>query len=203
MAAILPKKPGDLDIGKFKVTYAGEHDTKELYKLIHEWLKDNHWQDVQTGALGDMHEIMYHDRTGPSGRNDVWIWWRLEKPSKNSYYKFEMNVDFLLIGMAKTQIVYEGRKIKCDEGELNIEVTAKIVIDPGKKWENHPILKGLNWWFARRLLKNDFDNKETELWRQAYDLQGAIKKYLHLRGFLAQMKVEPFFPSREYAIGKG
>ncbi|MBW3002936.1 hypothetical protein KY328_03005 [Candidatus Woesearchaeota archaeon] len=200
--ALIPKEPGDIKVAKFKITYAGEHDTKELYKLIHEWLKDHEWQEIQTGNPSDWHEIMYHERVSPSGMTDRWIWWRLEKFSKNRYYKYTINIDFLMLGMSKAQIVHEGRKVKCDNGEINIEIDVKIKLDYKGEWSKHKILTHFRNIFPKRIFKTDLDNHEKELWRETYDLQGAIKKYLHLRGFLAQMEVEPFFISREYAIGK-
>ncbi|MEA3430761.1 MAG: hypothetical protein U9R08_05790 [Nanoarchaeota archaeon] len=199
--ALLPKNVKGSTVAKFKVTYAGNFNLKELYKLIHEWLKDHYWQEIQMGSVGDKHEIFYHDRTAPSGRKDVWIWWRLERFSGNRYYKYTLNIDYLGLGLAKNQIVHNGRKIKCDDGEINVEVTAKIELDYKNEWSKNKILSSFRNMFPLRIFKADIDSHETELWREAYDLQGWVKKYLHLKGFLAQMEVEPFFVSREYSKG--
>lgn len=199
--ALLPIKATPLDVVKFKITYAGDFDLKELYKLIHEWLKDNYWEDIQSGKVGDCHEVFYHDRTSPSGRKDIWIWWRLQRFSGNRYYKYTINVDFLGLGLAKSQIVYKGQKVKCDNGEINVEITAKVHLDYKNEWSKNKLLTSFKNMFPKRIFKADLDSKETELWRESYDLQGTIKKYLHLKGFLAQMEVEPFFVSREYSIG--
>ena len=204
MGALLPRwsKISPRDVGaKFKVNYKGEFNMKELYKLMHEWLKDFYWQEVQQGKIGDCHEIMYHDRVGPSGLKDVWVWWRMEKIAPNSYYKYTMEIDFLILGMKKTQVVHKGKKVKCDDGEVVIEINARMWLDVKGEWSKNPILRTFRNLFPERIYKKDIEAHEGELWREAYDFQGVIKKYLHLRGFLAQMEVEPFFVSREYSIG--
>ena len=200
---LLPKKISKIGITKFKVTYAGEFNFKELYKLMHEWLKDNYWQDIQTGSVGEMHEIMYHERVGPSGLKDIWIWWRLEKFPKNRYYKFTLDIDFLILAMGKTQVVSKGRKVKCDNGEVNIDINAQMHLDYKGEWSKNWMLRYFRNAFPERIFKQDIEKHWFEMYREAYDLQGTIKKYLHLKGFLTQMEVEPFFVSREYSIGGG
>jgi len=200
MSGLLPLKVNKIPITTLKVTYGGDFDLKELYKLVHEWLKDNNWKDVQSGK-DDQHEVLYHERSGASGVRDMWIWWRLQKLSSNSYYKYTLNVDYLVIGMGKNQIVHKGRKVKCDNGELNIDISVTMHLDYKGQWSKNWLLRYFMNVFPQRIFKGDIDNHFMEGYYEAYDLQGTIKKYLHLKGFLAQMEVEPFFESKEYSIG--
>ncbi|MBW3015073.1 hypothetical protein KY330_01500 [Candidatus Woesearchaeota archaeon] len=188
---------GKYQVAKLGVTYNGVFNLKELYKLIHEWLKDADWQDKWDANKEMPHEIMYHERTGISGLKDMWIWWRLKKASPNKYYWYELDINYLVLAVKKTEIVHEGKKVKSDVGEVVIDIIATLMLNQ-KEWDKHPILKMFRYWFPERVFKEDLEAHKKELYDEAYKLQGAIKKFLHLKGFLSEMEVEPFTPSLVY-----
>lgn len=113
-----------------KINFKGLFDMKELYKLIHEWLKDADWTDIE--ETDDFaHEVLYHERIGISGLKDLWIWWKMKKASGNKYYSYSMDINFLIIAMGTSEVIYNGQKVKAHDAEVVIEISPKIVLDQG------------------------------------------------------------------------
>jgi hypothetical protein len=121
----------------------------------------------------------------------------MKKPSGSKYYEFSMDVNFLILGMSTQEVIYNGQKVKAHSGEVNIDITAKMNLDRDV-FDSSIFLKPFKFWFPERLFKKDIETHYDELYRDAYNLQGTIKKFLQLKGFLAKMDVEPFSPSMRY-----
>lgn len=185
-----------VEVPTLKITFAGLFDMKELYKLIHEWLKDGEWRDSE-GSDDLYHEILYHERISISGSKDFWIWWRMKKPSGSNYYYYTLDINFLILGMTTSEVIHNGQKVKAHNGEVNIDITAKMNLDQ-EFFDKSIFLRPFKYWFPERIFKKDIESHYDELYREAYNLQGTIKKFLQLKGFLAKMEVEPFSPSLRY-----
>jgi hypothetical protein len=91
------------------------------------------------------------------------------------------------------EIMHQGKKMKVNKGELEIFFRPKIVrTELGKKWQSHWFLKHFWQLYEKRMINEDLDKLEKDLWREAYRLQGVVKAYLNLRNFIPVP--EPFHP---------
>lgn len=183
---------------KFRIKYRGIFHMKLLYKTVHEWLKDKEWKDVDEGGL-DHHERLYLDRTTPHGQKEYWIWWRMfYLPVNNSFYRWRMNIDYHCVYIQDIEVMHEGQKVKCNKGEVEMKILSYIEMDYEGTWSNHPTLKFLKDIFTDRIFQTEMDRHRRECYRETFILQGEIKKYLKLIGFLPQLEIQRFHPARTY-----
>ena len=85
----------------FTVIYQDVFHLKSLYILIYEWLMEEGWTSCQGNweeEKGDKNpETTFYDSRDP-GNKKLWVWWRLQKKTNNSYYHYFMNINFMFLG---------------------------------------------------------------------------------------------------------
>jgi len=174
---------------------------------MHEWLTDEWWvgDDKVVGgphpsqAHRDIEKLYmerHHQKALHRGGTELWIWWRVRKfpfGKNQGYYEFRMDIDFHGMYLVKQEIMHQGKKIRVDKGELEIQIRPKIVrTTKAEAWKKHWFLKNFQELYEKRIISQDLDKLEKEIWREAYRFQGVIKTYLNLRNFIPVP--EPFHP---------
>ncbi|MFC1769313.1 hypothetical protein ACFLZX_06145 [Nanoarchaeota archaeon] len=184
-------------IPEFRVKYKDVFHMKNLYVMLHEYLLDEGFVDT----TGDHNEIekLYMEKTIQKGIHgggkEMWIWWRLIKKPEGKYsgfFRHHLDIDFHLMYGKDTELLHQGKKIKANSGELEIFFRPWIEADSQGKWHGHWFLKHALPLYIERIMSHDLDKREKELWREAYRVQGQVKKYLDLRQFIPV--AEPFHP---------
>lgn len=186
---------------KWRVKHRDIFDMKALYKLLHEWIKEKDWIDFQDdSAVGDQHENLYLDKTGLHGDKELWIWWRVwnwpDIRHTNSFFRYHIDFDFHCVYMQDTEVMFRGKKVKTNKGEVELKTWAWIEMDYNGEWSKHPILRFFLEFFNLRIFYNDLLKHKVELYRESFRLQGIVKKFLQLKQFLPEQEVEPFHPSK-------
>ncbi|MBI2133656.1 hypothetical protein HYU11_03155 [Candidatus Woesearchaeota archaeon] len=173
-----------------------------LYRVTHYWLMENGWKDAKGNVDHENMEILYLERRGTTfspQHRELRIWWRLRKQPLflgGNYYMYHMDIDFNVIQITDVEIMREGQKIKAQHGELRIMIKPYLETELSGAWKDHPILKYVEQYFKARILKRTLEDHKKELYREAYRLQGMMKKYLELKTFLPE--VEMFHQKFEY-----
>lgn len=194
------------EVSSFKVKYSDVFHLRNLYVMMHEYLIDENWyglndmpRSTPSIAHGDIEKLYmerHHQKALHRGGKEYWIWWRLQKQPfirSHGYYVFRLDVDFHGMYMQKLEIIHQGKKMNVDKGELEIFLRPKLVrTDLGKKFQKNFILRNFQELYENRILDQDIEKLEKELWREAYRFQGTIKAYLNLRNFIPVP--EPFHP---------
>ena len=172
----------------FSMVYNGYFSMSLLYKLVRSWILENGY-----GPDKWMEEL-YLQREAPIG-TEHWIFWRTSKKI-NSFITYKINVDFHTLGMNKSEMVNEGKKVKTDKGEVEVFFTPILTVDPDEKWKNAWWFKypAVQQWWLKRFYRIEIDKHEELVIKDAYRLQGIIKQYLDLKGFLREYAGEPFHP---------
>ena len=192
---------------QFRVKFKDIFDMKALYTDLRFWLKEHQWSSVNMNEEiegKDHWETMYLERGLPTGAIERWVFWRLQKlPVTNSYYKWHLDVDFHNVNLSKTEVMRDNKKLKVNKGEVEIKVWAHLEYDVGGKWSKHPILKFFSKMFPNRVFKKElFEDHKRELYREAYNFQSHIKRWMKIRRFLPYEEITPFHPSRMYPSWK-
>ncbi len=180
------KQEPRLVAASFRVKYRDIFSMKNLYKFIHEWILDKDWKDPK------QHETFYGQKT-EKGASEYWIWWDVSKDS-SKYIKYKLRIKFHIIGMASTEIMHEGKKFKAEKGEVEMTFLSWVELSEGE-WKKHWLLKHFPDMYKNRIFHTNLEDHKRLLYREIYQLQGLVKKYLNMKGFLPELKLEPFHPS--------
>lgn len=175
---------------RFSLNFKGVFHLKQLYMMIREWLMENGYKEDK------WMEQLYLQREGPPGK-EHWIWWRMNK-NINKYFKYKFNVDFHTLTISDTEIVHEGKKVKAQKGEIEVFFDMRLILDPNDQWENHWLLKHeiIQRWWKGKFFKPEIDQHEELSIKDAYRLQGVLKQYLDLKGFMHEYQGELYHPVR-------
>jgi len=156
------------------------------------------WTDLEDNT--EHYETFYLEKIDTGGIKELWIKWRPQKiPEENSYYRYWLDFDIHCVGLKNIDTVKEGKKLKVQQGEIEMYVTAYMDLDYQGQWSSHPILKFFNKLFPNRIFRKElFDKHKKELYREAYELQNWIKQWFKLKTYLPYAEKKSFFPSRAW-----
>ena len=199
-------------IEETKIKYKDVFHLKNLYTMLHEYLYEEGWYGTPESRSGTSKELTYASNAHSNieklylekfvqkglhqGGKEMWIWWRLQKmpDSKyNAYFKYHMDIDFHMVYMQDVEVVHQGKKLKIQKGEMEISIHPWIEGDYNMEWRNHWFLKHWQDIYEKRIILQDLEKREKELWRETYRLTGVIKRFLNLRTFIPVP--EPFHPA--------
>ncbi|MBI4438842.1 hypothetical protein HY640_02835 [Candidatus Woesearchaeota archaeon] len=170
-----------------------------LYRVTRYWFYENGWNDLTNNPDHQNIEHLYLERRGTSfspTHRELRIWWRVQKVPLfvgRAYYNYRLDFEFNGIQMTDVEVVKDDKKIKAQHGELRITIKPFIQLEthPGIKspsWSKHFLLRYIESYFKQRVLKRTLEDHKKELYREAYRLQGMLKKYLELKTFLPEME---------------
>jgi len=177
-----------------RIKHVDYFSMKHLYTLTREWLVEEGWA---TRKDEDFPEEFYFQKETQQWGVELWIWWRHKKNTKNSYYRYLLDIDFHVLALKQSEIVRNGQKYKVDHADCEIMIKAKILSDAEDKWKNHPFLKHFQTIFWKRINKNIFEGYKRDLYQQVYRLQETMKSYLQLKTYLPEEEGEQFWLTKQ------
>jgi|TARA_Y100000031_G_C8070299_1_gene314811 hypothetical protein len=169
---------------------------KNLYVIAHEWVIEEGFSKRL-----DHHfpEDFYQHRFTQEAKQEVWIWWRLEKtPTSNSFYRYVLDVDWHILHLGDTEVMFNGMKFKANEGEPEFKIYAKLVYDYDGVWKKHWLLKHFYLLFAKRIFLKDLLVHKREFHHDLYRFKEALKTYLKLRTYLPEPEGQKFYYDKEF-----
>ncbi len=155
---------------------------KNTYIYAWEWLKEEGF--VGLDGEEDRIETMYDERIEMDGSRTMRVWWRCNyNPDNSSYYRYRMNIFWEMNAIKKTEIMYQGKKMNVNEGEVFIHCWAVLELDYDRKWLSHPILKRLDRLFMTRIYKKQREHYEEDLRRRAVRYQEDMKRIMEIQNY--------------------
>lgn len=183
-----------LQAAAFKIKHKDYFIWKYLYVLIHEWLCE---EGYATRDDSTFPEERYMHRENQKSGNEVWVYWRLQKqPVKNSFFRYDLDIDIHVVLLKDAEIMLEGKKYKVNWGEPEVKIWAKVIFDHKREWEKSPIMSRLKWIFFKRINKRNFEMHKKQLYREAYRLQEAVKTYFKLSTYLPEIEGQKFYNTK-------
>lgn len=147
-------------------------NVKETYKHAKEWLE--YWRY-------DVVEKKYKHKEAGDGK-EVEIVWNCTREI-DEYTQFYIEIRWLCLNMKDIIVNIGNQKIKMNKGEINVFVSAYLVLDWQNKWEERPILKFLRSFFEKYLYHGHIQSLKEELWKEAWAFYNEIKAYLNMYEF--------------------
>ncbi len=177
---------GEKTDSNLRVDYEEVLNLKETYKFMREWLNFEGYADGDTEQLM---EKFYLERVTQGGAKEMWIWWRVEKSPTTKYFKRKLNIDMHVLGMKDIEIMHKGNKIKAQRGEYECFVNGVLEFDPKSELPKVPIFGAFVDLFRKRTYLADIERERLHFRDDCLRLQGALKQFLELRGFLPESEM--------------
>ncbi len=189
---------GVVSIPEFKIKYKDVFSLRNLYLMLHQTLLEEDWRGVDGEADHEDIETLYSENVYQKGIHiggkEMWFWWRAEKFPEgkySGYFKNFLDIDAHAVYLQNVEVVQQGKKMNVQNGEIEIFFRPRIELDYRHQWEHHWLLKNLKGVYEKRIIHQEIDKREKELWRDAYRIQAKVKQFLQLRNFISVP--EPFF----------
>ena len=141
----------------------------DTYKHAKEWL--DYWKY-------DVIEKKYKHKETPKG-NEIEIIWNATREI-DEYTQFLLEIRWLCLGITDVKLDIDGKKVKMQKGEINIFITAYLVLDWQNKWEERPIMKFFRSFFEKYLYHGHIQSLREELWKEGWAFYNEMKAYLNL-----------------------
>ncbi|MAF50588.1 MAG: hypothetical protein CMH64_00695 [Nanoarchaeota archaeon] len=161
-------------VKNLKIKQRATFDMGELYKVMFRWFSRNNY---------DFQEKEYLEKAmGDGSAKQLEIAWRARKKISD-YFRFDIKVKFLIIGLKSTEIEVGDVKRKTNEGDLEMRFDAVIVSDYEGKYEGNPVTKFFKDIYNHYIIKSRIENYETQIHEEVYELLAEIKSFLNLFKF--------------------
>ena len=155
-----------------KIRWVGTVDFMELYRFMKNWLEDR-------GYVNDAQKLelkFIERRSGTAKMNE--IAWHGEHVV-SEYFKYNLDVTFLLIGLTETDAQIGDVKKKLDKGDFEIKLVSNVEITDDK-WEGYSLLKKI---YFNLVARKRLPAYKREIYGKTYEFQDAIKEFFALRRF--------------------
>lgn len=183
-----------IEAATYAVTTRDVFKLEYLYIMIHDWLADEGWGSRDDSKFG---ETYYMQREHPQHGKEIWIRWRLTKqaPVSPKTYLWIMDLDFKIIGLKDTEIVYKNQKVKMDRGEFELACRGALIIDHGKEWEKSA-LKRLKRAWLRRVHRHQLGIQKKAIYEECYRLRDLVLSYLKFENIFPEKEAGEFYIKR-------
>ena len=101
-----------------KIKYNGIVDFPTFYKFCYDWLTE----EVQL----EISEDKYAEKIDGDAKNIEIVW--SGKRKMTDYFRFDVKVNFQVLGLTKLEIVQDGKKIKTNKGSFKFEGAFKSAL---------------------------------------------------------------------------
>ena len=157
------------DVYKEKFKQTGYWKYTDVYNLAFSWLK---------GAGYSLKEDLYNEKLSSNGK-EVIILWTAEKKITD-YFKFQIKLDWHILGMKDAEVEVDGKKVKTNKGEVEIVFKGTIIKDYEKRWEDKPLWKFLRGIYEKYVIRETVTEFEDDLEDEVKDMIKNMKSFLRI-----------------------
>ena len=160
------------EIFSSKMKYEGLWDFKEFYKFCYQWLVEEMHLDVI--------EDKYSEKiTGDS--KGIKIEWT-GKRNETDYFQFSVSVKFEIIGLINVEITKDGRKVKMNNGLVEMKVKGSLIRDYDGKFEKTASRKFMRSIYEKWVIPSRINQFEEKLVSDCDEYLAQAKAFLDLEG---------------------
>lgn len=144
----------------------------EFYKFCYMWLNEE--------KNFDLAESVYKEKIKGDAK-EIEIEWK-GSSKVTDYFKFEIKVDFRILGLTDVEIVKDGHKIKMNKGDAEIKIKGTLVRDYDGKFEKSSFQKFLRSVYEKWIIPSRIDEYGEKLIGICDEFLGQAKAFLDLTG---------------------
>ena len=158
-------------ISSQKVKRSGIFNFKDTYQFAYTLLKEQGY-DITEGKYAE--EI-----TGDSKKISV-SWIATKKIS--DYFKIELGIRWDIINLKSVEAEKDGKRIKTNEGSIEIGINGILVKDYDSKWDTSPFTKFLRGLYEKFIIEGRVSQYEGVVAEDVDNLAEQLKSFLTLEG---------------------
>ena len=155
-----------------KIKYNGIFSFSDFYKFCYDWLKE------ETGL--DISEDKYTEKLAGNSKNIKIKWTGTKKVT--DYFKFEIVIEFDLVGLTNVEINQDNKKIKTNKGSVEVKVKGTLIRDYQGKFETTAFKKFLRSIYEKWVIVSRIEQMEDKLIGNSDEFLNQTKAYLDLEG---------------------
>jgi len=157
------------EVYKENFKHTGYWKYKEVYDMMFHWFKDHGYK---------ISEDLYNEKIISNGK-EVVIEWKAAK-KVTDYFEYTIMADWHILGMKDVEVEVDGKKVKTNNGEVEIIFKGLLVKDYEKRWEDRPLWKFLRGVYERYIVRATVDEFEDNVEDDVRELVGDLKAFLKL-----------------------
>lgn len=158
---------------------------KNFYKFVYWWLQEEGYRAANPeDEIDDHPETFYEEWRMPDGDLQRRIWWRmLFNPEfhgqDSARHRYIIDLNYKNLFMRNVDTVINGRKVKAQEGEVEVVVNAYLWYYT-KDVEEHPLLKYFKYFFKKRWIKPMKEGYRDDLRARMRKFQDALRDFFNM-----------------------
>jgi hypothetical protein len=157
------------EVYKEKFKHTGYWNYKEVYDFLFHWFHDHQYK---------IHENLYNEKIIASGK-EVIIKWEAEK-KVTDYFKYQVKADWHILHMKDVEVEVDGKKVKTQNGEVEIIFKGILIKDYEKRWEDKPFWKFFRGIYEQYVIRETVDEFEDHVEDDVREMIGELKAMLKL-----------------------
>ncbi len=161
----MPKE--DVIYDRTKLKYVGNFDFKDMYKRFRIWITQNQYSDPR--------EIKYIEKITPAGKTVEFVW--ETSKFKEDYFELKIEIEFFIKGLKDAEADFKGRKIKLDNGEIEVAFTSRLIRNCNKKWDEHGLIFKL---YEKYIIAEYIEQFKIDVYRDTNRFMEELKNYFNL-----------------------
>ena len=185
-----------ITIAEYIVNFKDVFSMENVYKLMREWFVE---EGYTSGKDNEFPEVFFLEKEGKAGK-EMWIRWRFTRSPlggrMGNFWQFDFDLDVHVLTLTKTEIVLGDKKVKADNGEVEIQVKTNLVMNWAKKIKKNSLLKHFKEPIKRLFLLKTQKRLETELYRDSYAFRDAVNNFFKLENFEVRKGGLEFWPKK-------
>ncbi len=160
------------DVFSSKIKFDGLLDFSGFYKFCYDWLSEER-------GFG-LSETAYKEKIKGDSK-DIDIEWKGSSKATD-YFRFDIKVEFQVIGMKDVEVVKDGTKIKMNKGGVQVKIKGTLVRDYNGKFETTPTQKFMRSVYEKWIIPSRIDQYEGKIVGMCDEFLSQAKAFLDLTG---------------------
>jgi hypothetical protein len=155
-----------------KIKYDGLLDFSEFYKFCHQWLSEE--------AGFSLAETAYKEKIKGDSKEIEIEWKGFSKVT--DYFKFEIKVEFKVLGLKDVEVVKDNAKIKMNKGSIEVKIKGTLSRDYQGKFEKNSTQKFMRSIYEKWVIPSRIEEYEGKLVGGCDEFLSQAKAFLDLSG---------------------
>lgn len=157
------------DVYKATLKQVGYWKYTELYDMTFNWLRDHDYK---------IQEAKYDEKLSANGKEIIIKW--IAKKKVTDYFKYQIKLDWHILGMKDAKVEIDGKEVKTNNGEVKIEFKGVIIKDYENRWEDKPFWKFLRGTYEKYVIRESIEEYENDLEDNVKEMIADTKAFLRI-----------------------